>query len=174
MISRIWGSNVVIIVLTLFFAFSATLLKTLLFTTVSLTHDNRPPPTIPESWTILSDGTVLCTFCMDGVTIVVVITWCVSCCTGLFWLVVFNIDLVGSPSWGFFCIGGSKLLVLSGNNIPGLEIKLGNALGGATFDNKFPVDVDMPNGINKEADEDKLLKESENYVIVIYTRDILQ
>lgn len=162
-----------IIVLTLFFAFSATLLNTLLFTTVSLTHDNKPTPTIPESWVTVSDGIVVGTFCVDGVIIEVTVVWCVSCCNGLDWIIVFNIDLVGSCSWNFFCVDDSKLLGLSDINVPEFEIKLGNALGGATFDNKLPVDVDMPSGINKDVDDDKLLKESENYMIIVIYMSII-
>lgn len=52
------------------------------------------------------------------------------------------------------------LVFLSKATVTGLETKLGNAAGGATVENKFPVDIETPRGVKRDVDDDKLQKES--------------
>ena len=71
--SRICGSSVVIIELTLFLAFSATLLRTLLLATVSLTHVNKLPANAPVSLVGLSGAINTCGMLSEEETPVVVV-----------------------------------------------------------------------------------------------------
>lgn len=45
-------------------------------------------------------------------------------------------------------------------------MKLGNSLGGATLEKRFPEDVETPSEGSREAVDDMLLKESENNFIL--------
>ena len=148
--SRIWGSRVVIIELTLLLAFSATLLRTLLLTTLSLTQENKLPPMAPKSSAKLPSPS------SSSVEI--------SSCWSWF---------VCAPELACGCLrtGCSPLPPASGTAlslaincsegaIAGLATKLGNADGGAMLDNKFPVEVDVPKGVKREAEDERLLIES--------------
>lgn len=135
-----------IIELTLLLAFSATLLRTLLLAMVSFIQENSPPPITPVSCSTASS------LCSDiGAEEVSPCICCVRtpvCACGCF--------CTGSLLWSTSWIA----LSLDTSSSEDLATKVGSAEGGAMFDRRFPVDVDTPRGVNREADDERLLMDS--------------